>query len=380
MKSRYLLFVPLLLISACNTPSIPPEPKEEYSKSIYISEINTGTNAANRAVELFNSGDEDLLLDSYSLNIYRRYSNEYTEKISLDGKTIKAKSTFIIAYSRASEEILAKADLISDEYLNDGTFPVALAYKDEVIDEVGKIGFVYDFAQYAVLVRKKEYSYQNVDFDLYHWIRYPINTLTTLGNVDVASEETLLEGPKLKTEDFNKPYCLSAGKGEGGVLPVTLSWTSDGDTSGFDYGTSLREYDISGRLSTRYYGINTPEIAHAPGEVSDPYGDEAKYFTNGLLNKAKKILIQSVNGYSLHETYGRMLGYVWISNVSDPKPEDYQLLNYLIIKNGFSNPAFISRNAEYNSLMLYEGVSFIEYLYDAQQYAIRNHLNIHSGE
>ena len=50
----------------------------------------------------------------------------------------------------------------------------------------------------------------------------------------------------------------------------------------------------------------------------------------------------------------------------------------LIIKNGFSRPAFISRDANYNSLMTYEGVSFIEYLYYAETYASIHELNIFS--
>ena len=227
-------------------------------------------------------------------------------------------------------------------------------------------------------MRLKEHFTQSVEFHNEDWIRYPINSIDTLGNYDVVDEETLLSGPRLSSEDFSKPFCTDGSQGDGGALEVSLVWTSDGDTTGFNYGNQYSEYGISGSESTRYYGINTPEIAHSSGEVSDPYGDEAKAFTNNLLRKAKRYVVQSVNGYSFRETYGRMLGYVWISNVDNPKPEDYQLLNYLIIKNGFSRPAFISRDANYNSLMTYEGVSFIEYLYYAETYASIHELNIFS--
>ena len=97
-----------------------------------------------------------------------------------------------------------------------------------------------------------------------------------------------------------------------------------------------------------------------------------------MLKNAKHYLVQSVSGYSLHETYGRMLCYVWISTKDNPEISDYQLLNYLIVKNGFSHPGFIDRQAEYNSLMTHEGVSYVEYLFYADAYAEALGLNIHS--
>ena len=278
----------------------------------------------------------------------------------------------------AKQEILDKANLVTDKYLNDGTFPVSLSFYDEVVDTIGHIGYVYDFAKAAVLVRLKEYFKQAKSFKDLHWIRYPVNSLDTLGNYDVVSEETLQEGPKLSEEFYKSPFCDNATNGNGGVLEVAYQYNIDGDTTKFNYGSRYSAYDISGSLSTRYYGINTPEIAHGADEEPDPYGDEAKDFTTRMLKNAKHYLVQSVSGYSLHETYGRMLCYVWISTKDNPEISDYQLLNYLIVKNGFSHPGFIDRQAEYNSSMTHEGVSYVEYLYYADTYAKALGLNIHS--
>ena len=366
------------VISESPTPIVSPTSIKPASKDILLTEINTGTKTANRAVEISNIGDEDIDLDGYALNIYRTYSDEPTDTIPLSG-TINAHSAYVIAYSSASKDILDKADLVTYEYLNDGTFPVSISYHEEVIDAIGIIGFNYDFAKNAVLVRKQEYFTQSVTFDIYRWIRYPTNTIETLGNYHCVSDEVLANGPKLTSEDFSKPFCSSADQGDGGVIRVTLGWTSDGDTTGFNYGNAYSEYGVSGSLSTRYYGINTPEIAHSATETSDPYGDEAKEFTNNILRNSKSFLVQSVNGYNIHETYGRMLGYVWVSDKTNPNPEDYTLLNFLIVRNGFSHPAFVTRNADYNNLMTYQGVSFIEYLFDADNYAEYHQLNIHSG-
>ena len=353
--------------------SLPP-----VNKNIIFTEMNTGTNYANRALEISNISEEDVSLNHYAINVYRNWSDVPTETINLDGYVINAKSCFIVAYSGASDEIKNKANLITNKYLNDGTFPVSLTFYGQVVDTIGEIGNIYDFAKAAVLVRLKEYFKQSRKFTKYHWIRYPVNTLDTLGNYDVASEENLLNGPKLTDEFFSKPFCDNSSKGNGGVLEVSYLYNIDGDTTRFNYGSDYSTYDISGSLSTRYYGVNTPEIAHSDDEEPDPYGDEARVFTQRMLDSAKHFIVQSVNGYSLHETYGRMLCYVWISKKDNPEISDYQLLNFLIVKNGYSRPGFIDRQADYNSLMTYQGISYVEYLYFANSYAELLGLNIHS--
>lgn len=349
-----------------------------YSHDLIITEFRVGTFYKNRSIEISNIGEDEINLQDYSILVFRNYNTTPTEEIKLGNNVINPHSSFVISYSGADQSILDKTNLTTEKFLNDGTFPIALAYKDKIIDTVGKPGFIYDFAKSAVLVRKKEYFKQNPEFNNYERVRYPVNSLKTLGNIDVISEKDLLNGPKLTQSDIDKDFCDNSAKGNGGTLEVSYLYNIDGDTTKFNYGSQYASFDVSGSLSTRYYGINTPEIAHSAGESPDPYGNEAKDFTASILNNSKHFIVQSISGYSLHETYGRMLGYVWVSNKENPEPEDYQLLNYLIIKNGFSDASFITRDAEYNSEMLYKGVSYIEFLYDAQNYATVHELNIHS--
>ena len=167
--------------------------------------------------------------------------------------------------------------------------------------------------------------------------------------------------------------------GGGGLIQVGYNYNIDGDTTSFNYGYSLSDYDIYGSNNTRYYGINTPEIAHSSGETSDPYGDEAKLFTTSRLNKAKKYYIQSIEGYSVRETYSRMLGYVWVSEKDNPSISNYYLLNFEIMKNGFARPAFLDFTDDFEKNMTYQGIYLIEFLYQANLYAIKNKLNIYSN-
>ena len=55
-----------------------------------------------------------------------------------------------------------------------------------------------------------------------------------------------------------------------------------------------------------------------------------------------------------------------------------KLMAECFAKNGFSRPGFIDRKASYNSLMTYQGISYVEYLYFANTYAELLGLNIHS--
>lgn len=394
MKKKYLLCLILLLLSSCTVNSCSSSFSSsskgqneitDFSKlykfvgdsKLIFSEIMTDNNVANRAIEIANIGENDIDLKDYAISIFRNGVNKASEIISLSGMLAK-EQTYVIAYSEASDDIKAKADLVTDLYMNDGTFGLLLTYqKDKYVDILGTPGYSYDYAKGVTMVRKKEYFKAESLFSSYSYIKYPVGSISTLGNLNAISESDLLKGPRLTDGDENSSFALSETTGGGGIVKVSVTGYIDGDTTRFNYGTSLSSFGISGSLSTRYYGINTPEIAHGSGEVSDSYGDEAKAFTDNMLRNAKNILIQSIRNSSLHETYGRMLGYVWISNVSNPSLQDYELLNFRIVQNGFSNVGFLSRSNNIND-MIYNDISYAEYLYDAENYARINKLNLHS--
>lgn len=323
-----------------------------------------------------NVGNKELDLSKYHINIYRNAGKSNvkpTETISLTG-TLSPNKTFVIAYENASDELKAKADMLSADFLGDGTFPMTICNKNnKVVDYIGYVDSFYDVANKSDTVRKVE-KLKASKFDAYDWIRYPVGTLDNLGNLNCVDNNSLFNGPKLTQADFDAHYSSDGSTGDGGAVEVKLVSTIDGDTTRFNfYNGDL--YAPSGVYSMRYYGINTPEIAHGENPA-DPYGPEARDFTNSILNKAKHFVVQSVKDYSLTETYGRLLGYVWVSFENSPSPSDYFLLNHYILQNGYARVGHIDRGG-YNDLMLYNGISYVEYLYDAQKYAISNKLHIY---
>ena len=370
-----ILKLPLLMLLL---PLTCCEDSTNYERNLIFTEFCCGDIVDDRAVEIYNLSDVDVDLSKYSIAIYRHGSEKPSETIKLDG-TLASKKTYVITYSDSNDSFKAKADLVSKDLMNNGTFSMSILYKNKyVVDVLGDIGYSFDIAQYSDLVRKAEFFTPREKYAEYEWIRYPISTLSNLGNVNCVDEQTLLKGPKLTQKDLDTPFCESSVMGNGGTIKASLSYSIDGDTSKINFGSKYSEYGISGNLSVRYFGINTPEIAHGQSDHADAYGNEARDYTENLIENAKSIVIQSIKDYSLHETYGRVLGYVWISNKTNPNPEDYELLSYKVVKEGLAKVGFITRGDDYINSMTYLGISYVEYLYDAQNYAKINKLNIHS--
>lgn len=385
MKRLSAFIIPTLLmtfLSGCQSSNNSNHNNRENYRFIggdlIFTELYVEETYANRAVEIANVGNKEIDLNQYYISIYRDGGSDNvapTETISLSG-TLGINQTFVIAYDLASQKIKDKANLISDNFLNDGSFPMTINKSEyEIVDFLGKPGYFYDVASGADAVKKKEHLQANESFSPYDWIRYPTENLDHLGNLDCLDNETIFNGPKLEEKDFSLPYARSTSEGGGGLLEVTLLYTIDGDTTKFNFGNSLSSYGIRGSNSLRYYGINTPEISHG-GSEADPYGPEARDFTNDIINRAKHFLVQSVAGYSLTETYGRILGFLWVTFLDDPKPEDYFLLNHYVVRNGYARVGHVVRGS-YSNEMTYKGISYVEYLFDAKEYAIANKLHIY---
>jgi hypothetical protein len=74
-----------------------------------------------------------------------------------------------------------------------------------------------------------------------------------------------------------------------------------------------------------------------------------------------------------------MLGYVWVSFVSNPLPEDFVSLNFLMVKEGYSTLRFINGKQQDDDTN-YKGISYMNYMRDAEILAIYNKLRVHGQE
>lgn len=377
-KAFFASIFALIALSSCSflTPeessskeSASSEGKNEFEAGspLLFSEFYLGDSYKDRAVEVANYGDEPLSLSSYSIRIYKSNALEPSYFIPLGDGVLKPNETFVVAY-QDSEEI--SADLVSPQLMNNGTWPMGLFRGDTRVDTLGEIGYANAFAEEEVILRKNEYRLGRESSVRYDWISYPRGYSANLHDCFCPiSEETLREGPKLSEEEFALPFASSLNKGTGGVAEVTVSGYGDGDTTYFNYPSSMSEYYGH---SFRYQNIDTPEVQHGNTIQAQPWGEAAAKWNNEQLRKAKHILVQSVLDGALTETYGRLLGFVWISDKEDPTPEDYRNLNYLTVLNGYSKLAFYSSTCAMKS----GEITYNSYFKDANAYGQKTGIKV----
>lgn len=371
-KVMKFFFLPLFVFSTISLVGCDSNNEQGKAKSLMISEIVDGTERKDIAIELFNNTNNDISLKNYSLDI--QFSEEAVANIPLTG-TIGSKETFVFVHKDAiSDDLKAKANefiFIGAEDRNvlyNGKQPIALKKGNKKIDVVGTWNsFGIDYATDRTLTRKKEFLVARTNFDEYDWIRYNVNEFSYLGTIDTSvTEEELLAGPRLEDKDFNAPFSIELENGDylggGGVMDVTVSYYVDGDTTGFNYSDSaeINKLNIQQGAKVRYQNIDTPESYE--GNIQR-FGIVAKNYTNGILKKAGKIRVQTTINGAIKDTFNRVLAWVWA---------DEKLVNFEVVKRGYSEVAFGS-----NDIMLYKGVSYTSYLYNAMLYAEKQQLGVH---
>lgn len=116
-------------------------------------------------------------------------------------------------------------------------------------------------------------------------------------------------------------------------LSVALSSCVDGDTAKFILNDEI--------ITARFLAIDTPETKH-PTKKEEPWGKEASSFTCNSLTNASKIEIEYDSNSDSLDKYNRHLVWIWV---------DEQLLQEMIIKNGYGKVAYLYGDYQYTSLL-----------------------------
>ncbi len=130
---------------------------------------------------------------------------------------------------------------------------------------------------------------------------------------------------------------------------VTLDRCIDGDTARF--------ITSRGSESTRFLAIDTPETVH-PTKPEELFGKEASDFTCNQLKNASIIRLEFDENSDMYDRYDRLLAWVFV---------DDSLLQELIIKEGLGEVAYLYGDYKYTNI-----------LFEAEEHAKRNNLNIWS--
>jgi endonuclease YncB( thermonuclease family) len=343
----------------------------EANSDLVFNEFDVGVSANDRALELANKGDSALDLSAYSIAIYHANDQKPTYFITLAGK-LASKATYVIASDTANTTLKSKANQVSPSLVENGSWPMVLLHGDKRVDTLGTPGYQTNWGIKSSMVRKDEFRLGRDVYEADDWIFFDADNTSYLGTyASPLTDEAVLAGPRLTASDLALPY-VNGSVGGGGVVSVTVASYGDGDTTRFNLPSSLSG-TYGSTHSFRYQNVDTPETDHETIQAQ-PWGYAAADFTNGLLKSASHILIQSIKGGTLTETYGRLLGFVWVTTVSNPTPGDYTLVNHEIVVNGYSKVAF---SGAATSEMFYAGLSYYSYLVDGNNHAAKLGLKVH---
>lgn len=131
-----------------------PEEKPVTAAAIFFSEYIEGS-SNNKYLELYNPTDADVELTGYYIVTCTNGADQWsTYKCALDGKTIKAKSTFVLKHNQAA--LYEGEAMSSSNGLGfNGNDPVGLFLNDKLVDVIGVLGGGdKDFAKDVTLRRK----------------------------------------------------------------------------------------------------------------------------------------------------------------------------------------------------------------------------------
>ena len=342
---KKLLLLTTLFLVGCAPTSTPTEPSKEPevppspAEKLFVSEVYASNESTfGKAIELGYIGDFELNLEGYRLQIFSGKTLKKTITFT-SNDVVSPNGTYVIANKTNDVyDYHSKANMILDDDYIFGSNVIKLVNPHNLVFEVFGSEMKYDYALYSSHLKLPVfYGPSTAKYDLLKYINVRVDeNYSYLGNLECPfyNQQDVLDGPKITEELFSLPFEDGSMPG-GGFAEVTLASCGDGDTTVFNFKDEYANVDRQER--TRYMNINTPEISHSPdGSGEEPWGVAAMKYNNDILKSAKKILVQSVKGYGFREVYGRLLGFVWYSNVENPTLSDYKLLNVEMVREGYA--------------------------------------------
>lgn len=136
----------------------------------------------------------------------------------------------------------------------------------------------------------------------------------------------------------------------------------DGDTTVFDYPNVIRNLITNRTPSTRYFNFDTPETF--PGG-EEAFGYQATLYVCEWLGSATDIVLQTDPGDNLLDRHGRFLAWVWILVPGD---DDYQLLNYRVVRQGLGDVRYLFGAGE-TQATVYQDKTYTDWMWHAQALA-----------
>jgi endonuclease YncB( thermonuclease family)/beta-lactam-binding protein with PASTA domain len=310
----------------------------------------------NKAIEIMNRSNETIDLSEYSISIYSNGSEDVSISIPLTGE-LAPNGILVIAYDQSQSELLAKADVITNDLFFDGNDAIAITFRTGVnVDIIGVIGFSFFYMRNETFVRKAHITQGTNEYSILDWDIYAIDNFSMLGSHPTPY-------PLLTMIRFDPSHLDLSFDQPGGLVRVAYDYANDGDTSTF-YSLDERFEDFLGGRRVRFIGIDTPEMSGTP-DAPQPYAVEATQYLRNILENAEVIYLMHDPVSGMTETYGRTLALVWADGL---------LVNVEMVRMGFSAAVYFDEHQR----LVFNGISLNRLFERAEQEARANRRGIWS--
>ena len=147
----------------------------------------------------------------------------------------------------------------------------------------------------------------------------------------------------------------------------------DGDTTVFEYPQEIYNMITGSAKSTRYFNVDTPETYSG---AEEEWGKPATHFVCDTLLEAEAIILQTDPGDNLLDRYNRLLAWIWVQM---PGEEDFFLLNYMIVRQGLGEVAYLYGAGE-TDVTMFDGLTYTEWMFLAEDRAKSEGLGMHGQD
>lgn len=324
-----LLIVTLVMMNVTPVFAAEVSAAEETSAAdLFISEYVEGS-SYNKAIEIYNGTGAEVDLADYQIHLYSNGASEASQTLELSG-VLGHGEVFVIAHSRASEEVLQEADLENGAMINfNGDDAFALAKNGSNIDVLGTIDEATDYAQDVTLTRQEGVTAPNSSYIDTEWDEYASNTFAYLGShsmdgVPTDPPEDPEEPPASGEYEIAEARDLSDG------TAVTVEGVVTADSEAISNGAQFSTYiqDATG-------GINL--FAFEQGELPDLEKGDRVQVAGELdsYNGLKEVIPASVEILETGQTLPATQ-QITLEELQDPEiAEQYE--GELVEVNGFIN-------------------------------------------
>lgn len=294
-----------------------------------------------KAIELYNSSDETMDLSAYQIDIYSDGSDTVSISFGLSGM-LESGQTYVIANSASDPDMLAKADLITQDLSFNGNDAITLVdANDQIVDIVGTIGWGLHYLNDRTLVRAENITLSMDTFDIENWNEYMADCIDIFGSHPVTYPTTFTYDSAFLSIPFTEP---------GGMIKVEYVSIYDGDTAYFTPG-------FTGENRVRFIGVDATEMG------SGTLAIQARDYMASLLSNASEIYLQYDPASGNVDTYGRTLALIWADGV---------LVNYMLILHGYSQNNY----QDDTHALIFNHIYLSRWMTNAEKYAKENHLGV----